>query len=43
VEIEILKRIFNPQEAELASHLTGDMESTAEITHKARLVEKEAE
>ena len=43
VEIEILRRIFNPEEAELASHLTRDMESISEIAHRANLEEEEAE
>ena len=43
VEIELLRRIFKPEEAELASHLTRDMESSSEIAHRANLEEEEVE
>jgi NAD-dependent dihydropyrimidine dehydrogenase PreA subunit/DNA-binding transcriptional ArsR family regulator len=43
VEIELLRRIFKPEEAELASHLTRDMESISEIAHRANLEEDEVE
>jgi ferredoxin len=43
VEIEILKRIFNIEEAEVASHLTRKIEPAIEIAHRAKLDEKDVE
>jgi NAD-dependent dihydropyrimidine dehydrogenase PreA subunit len=43
VEIEILRRIFKPEEAELASHLTRKMESSSEIALRVNLEVKEVE
>jgi len=43
VEIEILRRIFKPEEAELASQLTRDMESSHEIAPRLKLNEKAVE
>ena len=43
VEIELLRRIFKPEEAELASHLTKDMKPSSEIAKKANLEEEEVE
>jgi ferredoxin len=43
VEIEILKRIFKPEEAEAASHLTREMEPATKIAQRAKLDEKEVE
>jgi len=42
VEIRILKKIFSPQEASLASHLTGMLESPDEIAPRAGLPLEEA-
>ena len=41
-EIEILKRIFTADEAELASQLTGKMETTEAIARRVGLSEQEA-
>jgi electron transport complex protein RnfB len=43
VEIEILRRIFKPEEAEVASHLTRKMETSSEIANRANLDEKDVE
>ena len=38
VELRILQKIFSPEEAGLASHLTGRYETTAEITSRSGVV-----
>ncbi|MCX6653722.1 MAG: hypothetical protein NTY03_01235 [Candidatus Bathyarchaeota archaeon] len=43
VEIELLRRIFKPEEAELVSNLTREMESNSEIAHRSNLAEEEVE
>jgi len=43
VELEILRRIFDPQEARIASHMTGTRETTAAIAQRAGVSETEAE
>jgi electron transport complex protein RnfB len=43
VEIEILRRLFKPEEAELVSNLTRDMEPSIDIARRANLGEAEAE
>jgi len=42
VEISILKKIFSPEEASMASHLTGSVESVAEIAKRVGLSVEEA-
>jgi electron transport complex protein RnfB len=41
VEIRILKKIFSPEEADLASQLTGKMEAVDEITRRVTLSAEE--
>jgi NAD-dependent dihydropyrimidine dehydrogenase PreA subunit len=43
VEIEILRRLFKPNEAELASILTREMEPSSEIARRVKLNELEVE
>jgi Na+-translocating ferredoxin:NAD+ oxidoreductase subunit B len=42
VELRILKRIFSPQEAIIASNMTGDLETAATIANRINLPEKES-
>ncbi len=41
VELRNLKRVFSPQEAAIASNMTGALESAATIAGKTNLPEKE--
>lgn len=43
VEIEILRHLFKPDEAEILSLLTRDMQSCSEVALKAKLDEKDVE
>ena len=43
VELQILKRIFPPQEALIASNMTGTRETADTIAERANLPEEEAE
>ena len=43
VEIELLRRIFKPEEAELVSNLTKNMESINEIANRSKFAEEEVE
>ena len=37
VELKILKKIFSPEDASLAAHLTGNYESVEQIASRAEL------
>jgi ferredoxin len=43
VELKILKRVFSPDEARVAAHMTGNRESASVIANRAGVTEKEAE